>query len=86
MASTTIRDNLTGTFTRDQLQRLTWPIAWSGTVPASEQADEEAALRTFARDAIAAIEEAELHLGGAMAAKVESGEIVEIVEIVADED
>lgn len=79
--ATTICKTISGTFTRDDLVRLTWPVAWSGVVPDHEQIEEEVALCDLSRDGVQAIEEWELKEGGEWAARIEAGEIVEVVQV-----
>lgn len=80
MAATTVK-TIYGTLTRDDLKRLTWPVAWSGVVPESERIEEEAARCKLAQEGIQAIDEAEQYNGGEWAARIESGEIVEVVMV-----
>lgn len=47
----TIATDLNGTFSLAELDRLTFPVAWNGTVPAAEQEAQETALRDLVRDA-----------------------------------
>lgn len=67
-----MRASISGTFTAADLSRLTWPVAWSGTVSDSERArleGEIAALVAEAREALASDPEA-------VAVEIVAGEVV----------
>ena len=78
-----LRSNLTGTFSLDDLKRLKFPVAWSGTVDRAEARAEEAELRAFADEAAEQLQTYYDEQGDGeseYAVKIEAGEIVEIVE------
>lgn len=72
-----LRSDLNGTFDTAALKRLTWPVAWNGTVAASEQREQEAELHSFVNEAEEAIREAILADGYAV--EVKDGEIVSVL-------
>jgi hypothetical protein len=53
-----IRDTINGIFTRHEIGRLCWPIAWQGTVVAADRTAEESALSDLARECMEAFDEA----------------------------
>jgi hypothetical protein len=53
-----IRDTINGIFTRHEIGRLCWPIAWQGTVAAEDRTAEESALSDLARECMEAFDEA----------------------------
>lgn len=80
----TLVSNLNGTFTLDDLKRMTWPVAWSGTKDHDEADAEETALYEFARKAAAELQEYYDYAGngeGDYAVRVVNGEVVEIVGV-----
>lgn len=80
MASTTLRDRLSGTFTEADLRWLTRPMAWSATVPVEEQQQEEKALRDLAHAGLEAIEEANAcDEGIPVAVEIVNGQIESVV-------
>jgi hypothetical protein len=71
---TMIRD-ITGEYDRAALDRLLWPVAWSGTVDAETRAAEESALSDLvdeAREALASDPDA-------VAVRIEAGAVVSTV-------
>lgn len=70
---------VSGVFGRDELQRLTWPIAWSGTVAAVDRKAHEGRLRALRDDGLRALAE-DL---AAVAVVVEAGQVVGTVREVA---
>jgi hypothetical protein len=77
--------DLNGQFSLSELERLKFPVAWSGTKPESEQEAEETALHALAREAIGQLQEAynhtDLEEGQELEIKIVDGEISEIVEV-----
>ena len=76
--------DLNGTFSHSELERLLWPIAWSGTVPVSEQVDQESTLHARVNEAIDQLQEAytyaKLSEDKELEIKIVNGEITEVVE------
>jgi hypothetical protein len=76
-----LRSELSGRFSLDQLDRLTFPIAWSGTKDTTEAQQEEADLHELVREAqeqlqaaydMSDIDDVEYEI------EIKDGEIVEI--------
>lgn len=78
-----LRSELNGTFTHEELERLGFPVAWSGTKDQGEAAGEEADMGRLIADAKQQLEEAYLQMGrdNELAVKIVDGEIEEIVEV-----
>ena len=70
-----IRDHITGTHTREQLDALTRPIAWSPFKSPADAADEEAALSELAAEAREALEADP----DAVAVEIRAGQVVATV-------
>ena len=68
-----------GTFTRADLKRLTWPVAWSGSVAAVDRVAHEAALASLKADGLQALDDSP----DAVAVVVEAGAVVALVGEVA---
>lgn len=80
-----LTSNLNGSFSLEELKRLTWPIAWSGTVPADEQDAQETELHELAAEAAEQLQGAyngcDLEDGQELEIKIVDGEITEIVVV-----
>jgi len=72
-------DLIGGTFTRADLTRLTWPVAWSGTVADVDRKAHERALSTLKANGLQALDDAP----DAVAVVVEAGAVVGVVGEVA---
>jgi predicted GIY-YIG superfamily endonuclease len=80
--TTSLRSKLTGTFTLEELDRMTWPVAWSCTKDKGEAFDEEAELHDLVREAKEQLQQAYDHNekdDAEFKVKIEAGEVVEIV-------
>ena len=81
----TLVSKLNGSFSLSDLERLKFPVAWSGTVPKSDQETEEAALRALANKAARQFQEAydywDISEGKELEIRIVDGEITEIVEV-----
>lgn len=77
----TLLSNLSGDFDFDDLKRLKFPVAWSGTKDQEEADKEEEELHDFVREAEAALREAYDYREDDVDYKirVKDGEIIEIV-------
>ena len=81
-------ESIDGTLTHAEIERLKFPVAWSGTKDAAEGRAEETALHDLADSALAELAEAYRGWRGdlegmQLAVRFERGESVEIVEISA---
>jgi hypothetical protein len=70
-----LRTDISGTFTETDLDRLTWPIAWSGFVAGWERRKEEASLAALVTEAGQEIATTD----GAYAVEILNGEIVGVL-------
>ena len=70
-----IRDKISGTFDREELGKLSWPIAWSGTTPESDRREEEVALSSLIREGLEAIDACPV----GVAVEIENGQITAVV-------
>lgn len=78
-----LKSDLNGTFTLEELHRLTFPIAWSGTKDPDEAQAEEVELRALAQEASEEIHAAYNRADSdsdEFSVRIENGQIIEIVE------
>lgn len=59
--TTTARKNITGTFTRNDLAKITAPIAWSGTTSQEDRDAAEADLAALRAECVDALDESNGH-------------------------
>ncbi len=78
----TVRSTITGDLTNKDLDRLAWPIAWNGTVPAEQRAAEEADLSELISDARCQL----ANNPDAYAVEVKDGEIIGVIVDTEDGD
>ena len=74
-----LKSNLTGSFSLEDLKRMTWPIAWSGTVPVEDQRSQQTELHELAREASKQLQECydswEIEEGKELEIEIRNGEI-----------
>jgi len=77
-----LKSELNGTMTRDEIERLKFPVAWSATKDRAEGKAEEEELCETANEALDQLQEAYLYHEEEtdLAVRFEAGEIAEIVE------
>jgi hypothetical protein len=69
-----IRKSLNGTFDRERIARLGWPVAWSGTVSAEEREEDNRRMRELIDEADECFRDSDC-----IAVEIRDGEIIATV-------